>query len=453
MFTDTHAHLFYPNYKDDLPEVIGRAQENGVEYIIVPATDLASAVQAIELAETYSMIYATIGFHPHDTKEWKDEFVEKIEELTKHPKVIGIGEIGLDYYYDFSPKDLQVRAFRAQLDLAARLGLPTIIHSRESDLDILNIVREYNEKNLRAQFHCYSSSKSHARELINLGHMISFTGNITFAKADSIRDVVKSISPENIMLETDSPFMTPKPHRGKRNEPANVRIIAEQLAQIYNMNVEDIGRITSANVHKFYGIGKKADLSYTYKIGKALYVNVTNRCNADCEFCDRKDHAIIAGYNLKMEKFQEPPDSVYIKDIGDPKRYSEIVFCGYGEPTIRWDLVRSVGKYVKENGGTTRMNTNGHGNVINNRDITKELFGVIDTVSISLNSTDPGEYSKIMKLDQKYFYEMIDFSRKAKEAGIHVVLSVVSLEEVDIEKARKFTEDEIGVEFRVRQYF
>ncbi|NLH60822.1 MAG: TatD family hydrolase, partial [Ignavibacteriales bacterium] len=150
MFTDTHAHLFYPNYKDDLPEVIGRAQENGVEYIIVPATDLASAVQAIELAETYSMIYATIGFHPHDTKEWKDEFVEKIEELTKHPKVIGIGEIGLDYYYDFSPKDLQVRAFRAQLDLAARLGLPTIIHSRESDLDILNIVREYNEKNLRA---------------------------------------------------------------------------------------------------------------------------------------------------------------------------------------------------------------------------------------------------------------------------------------------------------------
>jgi len=193
-------------------------------------------------------------------------------------------------------------------------------------------------------------------------------------------------------------------------------------------------------------------LSYTYQIGNSLYINVTNRCNADCVFCDRKGDAVIKGYNLKMSKDEEPPAEKYIEEIGDPTQYNEIVFCGYGEPTIRWDVVKKVAKYVKENGGKTRMNTDGHGNVINKRDITPEMKDLLDTVSISLNSTDPKQYAKLMRVDEKMHAEMLDFAKKAKEYT-HVVMSIVGLSSVDTEKAKEFVTKELGVDFREREYF
>lgn len=196
----------------------------------------------------------------------------------------------------------------------------------------------------------------------------------------------------------------------------------------------------------------KPELHFTYQIGQSLYINVTNRCNADCVFCDRKGEAIINGYSLKMTKSQEPEAEIYIKEIGDPTRFKEIVFCGYGEPTIRWDVVKQVAKYIKDNGGKTRMNTDGHGNFINKRDITPELKDTIDSVSISLNSTDPEQYAKLMRVDSSLHAEMLDFAKKAKNFT-HVVLSVVGLSEVDKEAAKKFVVEEVGVDFREREYF
>jgi TatD DNase family protein len=195
-----------------------------------------------------------------------------------------------------------------------------------------------------------------------------------------------------------------------------------------------------------------AGLTLTYMIGPALYINVTNRCNADCVFCDRKGAAIIDGYSLKMKKDQEPDADTYIREIGDPTRYREIVFCGYGEPTIRWDVVKPIARCVKANGGTTRMNTNGHGNVINHRDITPELQGLIDTVSISLNSTDPQQYAALMKVPVAMHGEMLNFARRAKEFT-RVVLSIVGIPAVDVAAARKLATDQLGVEFREREYF
>jgi len=453
MLIDTHAHLFSPNYKDDLPQVINRAIDAGVEYIIVPATDLVSAAQSIELSEKYPMIYSTVGVHPHDTKEWNESLLPKLKELAKHPKVVAIGEIGLDYFYDFSPKPKQIEAFQSQIELALELHLPVVVHNRESNEDLLEILTMYSDKDLRAQLHCFSGSKQMAKEIIKLGHLISFTGNITFPKLDELRAIAASISVEDLLLETDSPYMTPKPYRGERNEPAYVKLVAEKIAEVSGLTVDDVARITSANVFRLFGVGRKPDVSYTYQIGHSLYINVTNRCNADCIFCDRKGEAIIGGYNLKMEKTEEPPASFYIKEIGDPKKYNEIVFCGYGEPTIRWDVVKSIAKYVKDNGGKTRINTNGHGNVINHRDITPELKGLIDTISISLNTTDSKEYARIMKLNESFFYEMIDFAKKSKGNAENVVLSAVTLDEVDIEKAQKFAEEDLGVSFRRREYF
>lgn len=452
MFVDTHAHLFYPNFNGEIDAVIGRAIDAGVDFMLVPATDLASSAQAVELAQKYECIYAAVGIHPHDTKEWDDSLLKDLEQLAKEKKVVAIGEIGLDYYYDFSPKDKQLRAFEAQLDLALQLKLPTIIHNRESNDDIMNFARSYKDKGMRSQYHCFAGSVEDARELIEMHHFLSFPGNITFKKADSLRNVLKRISLENLLLETDSPFMTPVPHRGKRNEPAYITLVAETIAQVHNLKVSDVARTTSYNAYRLFGIGSKPKLSFTYQIGESLYINVTNRCNADCVFCDRKGEAVIDGYNLKMTKSEEPDADIYISEIGDPKKYKEIVFCGYGEPTIRWDVVKQIAKYVKDNGGRTRMNTDGHGNFINKRDITPELNGLIDTVSISLNSVNPKQYAELMRVDEKMHAEMLDFAKKAKNYT-HVVLSIVGLSSVDSEAAKKFVTEEVGVDFREREYF
>ncbi len=452
MFTDTHTHLFYPNFDGEVDKVIERAVQSGVDYMIVPGTDLATSLQAVELAEKYNNIYASVGVHPHDSKDWNDSLIEKLEELAKNKKVVAIGEIGLDYYYDFSPREIQIKAFESQIQLALKLNLPIIAHNREANEDIMNIARKYKDSGLRAQYHCFAGSIADARELVEMHHYISFPGIVTFKNAESVRKVLSRVAIENLLLETDSPFMTPVPHRGERNEPAYIKLIAEKIAEVHHLTTEDVGKATSYNAHKLFGIGEKPKLSFTYKIGEALYINVTNRCNADCVFCDRKGEAVINGYNLKMPKSEEPEAEVYIKEIGDPKKYKEIVFCGYGEPTIRWDVVKQVAKYIKEFGGNTRMNTDGHGNFINKRDITSELKGLIDTISISLNSTDPVQYGKLMRVDPSMHGEMLEFARKAKNYT-HVVLSIVGLSEVDSESAKIFVADEVGVDFREREYF
>jgi len=452
MYIDSHAHLFFPNYNGDLDEVLNNARASGVDYIIIPGTDLASSVQAAALAEKYDFIYAAAGIHPHDTKEWNDSLIDNIREIASHKKVIAIGEIGLDYYYDFSPKEIQIKAFRKQLDLAVELELPVIIHNREADDDVMEIIRSYQGTGLRAQFHCFAGNLSDAKELIGMHHYLSFTGNITFPKADNLRNILKQIQIDNLLLETDSPFMTPVPHRGKRNEPSYINLVASKIAEVQNISTEMVAKATSLNAFKLFGIGAKPKTSYTYKLYDSLYINITNRCNADCVFCDRKGEAMIKGYNLKMSKSEEPAADIYINEIGDPKQYNEIVFCGYGEPTIRWEIVKEIARYVKENGGKTRMNTDGHGNVINKRDITPELKGLIDSISISLNSYDAEQYGQIMRVDPALFNEMLDFARKAKQFS-EVTMTVVGFDEIDTEKAKQFVEKELGVAYRLRPYF
>jgi TatD DNase family protein len=452
MFIDTHAHLFYPNFQSEADQIIERAKQNGVDYIIVPGTDIITSTQAVELADKYDCVYAAIGVHPHDSKDWNDSNILKLEELSKNKKVVAIGEIGLDYFYDFSPRATQIIAFEAQIELALKLKLPIIVHNREANEDIMQFAHKYKDSGLRAQYHCFAGSIADARELVEMHHYISFPGIVTFKNAESVRNVLSRVTIENLLLETDCPFMTPVPHRGQRNEPAYIKLIAEKIAEVHHLSLKDVGRTTSYNTFKLFGIGMKPKLSFTYPIGQSLYVNVTNRCNADCIFCDRKGEAIINGYNLKMSKSEEPESEVYIKEIGDPKKFKEIVFCGYGEPTIRWDVVKQIAQYVKDNGGITRMNTDGHGNFINKKDITSELKGLIDSISISLNSVDALQYAKLMRVDPSLHKEMLDFAKKAKNYT-HVVLSIVGLNEVDSEAAKKFVTEDIGVDFREREYF
>jgi TatD DNase family protein len=453
MYIDSHAHLFLPNFEGEVGEIISRAKESGVDYIIVPATNLEDAKQVLELTKKYDSIYGAVGVHPHETKDWNESYFLQVEELASNDKIVAIGEIGLDYHYDYSPPEKQIEAFKSQLDLALKLNLPVIIHNRESDDDMMKIIRSYCGSGLKAQFHCFDSTLDIARELISMNYFISFTGNITFKNAEGLTNVLQNLRLDHVLLETDSPFMTPVPNRGKRNEPANLIYIAEKIAETHKMTVNDVSRITNYNVFKLFGIGSEPNTTYTYKLGDSLYLNITNRCNANCTFCRRKDDAFIRGFNLKMSKAEEPDAEAYIKEIGDPKQFKEIIFCGYGEPTIRWDLVKQVAKYVKDNGGNTRLNTNGHCNYINKRNIAPEFKGLIDVVSISLNTADPRQYSVMMGVETRLFNEMITFAKSVKQFVNKVIMSIVSVSDVEVEKARKVTEEKIGAEFRVRHYF
>ncbi len=185
MFVDTHAHIFLPNFEGEVDSIIKNAVDSGVDYIIVPATDIETSKQVVELTKKYEMVYGAVGVHPHDSKEWSNDWINQIEGLAKNEKIVAIGEIGLDYYYDFSPKEKQIEAFRAQIELALRLDLPVVIHNRESDKDMLDIIHSYNGSGLKAQFHCFNGSLDDSRELIKKHHLISFTGNITFKKLTS----------------------------------------------------------------------------------------------------------------------------------------------------------------------------------------------------------------------------------------------------------------------------
>ena len=472
---DTHSHLNHEKFAN-IEEILERARASEVEYVIVPGWDLASSEKAIELAEKFENVFAAVGFHPHDASKADEQSLKKIVEFASHKKVVAIGEIGLDYHYNLSPPEVQRRIFEEQIEIAKSVKLPVSIHNRESDSDLMEILErqaladwtlpkrfDYQiNPQPRGALHSFNSKYEIARRAIELGFYLGISGMVTFPRTGStigkknaeseLQKVVKLIQPEHFLLETDAPYLAPVPHRGETNEPAYVSFIAEKIAGLQHLNIEDIRRITSYNSYKLFAVGKKPEAKIAYQIRDSLYLNPTLRCDSDCIFCDRKGEAMVKGHNLHIEK--EPSAEELIKEIGDPKKFKEIVFCGYGEPTIRLEVMKQVARYVKDNGGRTRLDTDGHGNAINHRNILPELRGLIDAVSISLNSTDPAEYQRLMGTPNgKQWDSMLEFAKEAKDFIPEVYMSVVGVDGVDIESAKEFIENEIGAKFRYRPLF
>lgn len=246
MLIDTHAHLQLNHFDDDREAVIQRALEAGVEKIIVVSTDLASSRQSVVLAEKHAGVYAAVGFHPTDCGAATGDDFAEIARLAQHPKVVAIGEIGLDFYWKNVPAEIQQRAFVRQLCLAQEIGKPVIIHNREAGEAILQTLRENAIRKLQGVFHCFSEDVAYARHVLDLGCHISFTGNLTYKKS-TLPEVAACVQLERLLLETDCPFMTPAPHRGKRNEPAFTVHIAEKLAEITQASFDDVCQRTTQN--------------------------------------------------------------------------------------------------------------------------------------------------------------------------------------------------------------
>lgn len=258
MFIDTHAHLNYPDIVKDIDEVLARAQDSGVEAIIVPATSYKTSLDIVELAQKHTILYAAVGIHPTELKDFDDLHIEGIEELAKDSKVKAIGETGLDYYWEPYNKDLEIKVLTEQLRIAKRNSLPVILHNRNSTEDLMSIVKkEYENDKLKGQFHSFSAGLAEAKECIKLGFYISFTGNITYKPNESTYtayEIVKNTPAEHLLLETDTPYLPPVPYRGKQNEPSYIKHTAQKIAKLKEMSLEELGRITTENAKRLFGI-------------------------------------------------------------------------------------------------------------------------------------------------------------------------------------------------------
>ena len=257
MLIDSHAHIQGKEYAGEVEAVIARAREAGVGKIIAVggAGDMSSNTEAVALAKTFPDIYATVGMHPHDAKDVGADKLKKLKDLAAaEPKVVAVGETGLDYYYNHSPREVQRRVFGQFIHLARETGLPIVVHERDAAQDVADLLRTEGAGKLRGVIHCFTGNYEAARAYLDLGFYISFTGIITFKNADALRDVVRNVPLERMLVETDSPYLTPVPHRGKRNEPAYVRYVAETVARIKGLSLEEVARVTTQNVRELFGV-------------------------------------------------------------------------------------------------------------------------------------------------------------------------------------------------------
>jgi TatD DNase family protein len=472
----------------DREEVIQRARDSGIEAMITIGSDLEGNIGGLELSGKYDFIYSSVGFHPHDAKDFSEEIFSQIKEWTKEykifgnppippfphsggfaeakekggkggfdknvskveliPKVVAIGEIGLDYHYDNSPREIQREVFMKQLIFAKEINLPVVIHSREAKKDTLDIVRESGVR--KGVFHCFSGDMDMAEKAMGMGFYISIAGPVTFRNAKKLKEVAEAIPDDYLLIETDAPYLTPEPLRGNRNEPSYIIHTAKAVAELRGVTPEDISRITTLNAKRLFRIGQvQAEGEIAYRIRDSLYLNITNRCTNKCSFCIRFHSDYVKGHNLRLAS--EPTEEELKKAIGDPEQYQEIVFCGYGEPMLRLDLIKSLAAWIKQHKGRVRINTNGHGNLIHGRNILPELQGLIDSISISLDAHDEETYDVICKpVFKNAFHGIIEFIKEARKFIPDVQITVVELNGVDMEKCREIAGD-LGVELRLRK--
>ena len=257
MFIDTHAHLDHELFDGDRESMIRRALDDGVERIITIGTDMESCDRAIKLSESYEQVYAVVGPHPTDGIKFEESMVNAFREMASHEKVVAIGEIGLDYYWKDTPADIQHEVFRKMIRLACELDLPIVIHNREADSDLIRILREEKEmnalENLRGIMHCFSGDEAMLQSSLEMNFYISFAGNVTYKKS-ALPELVPKVPHNRLLIETDSPYLTPVPFRGKRNEPAYVKYTAKKISEILNIDHETLGRQTSINACKIFDI-------------------------------------------------------------------------------------------------------------------------------------------------------------------------------------------------------
>lgn len=453
MLIDTHAHLDMEQFAHDLDEVLDRASGSGVRYIITIGSNLSSSRKAAELAGRREALYFAPGFHPHDVKDVAEGDYETLKALALTPKAVAVGETGLDYHYDLSPRRAQREHFARHIRLAREVGRPLIVHSREAEADTMDILRAEGADAAGGTLHCFSGGYEMARKALDMGLYLSVGGSLTFKKSDALRDVIRKVPIEKLLLETDCPYLAPQPVRGKRNEPGYIGHVAGTLAAVKGLSLDDVERITSFNAMTLFRIGELPDEGkIAYPIRDSLYLNITNQCTNACLFCVRYTTDFVKGHNLRLAR--DPSVAEIKAAMAGFEKYREVVFCGYGEPFMRLDALKEVAAHVKARGVRVRVNTNGQALIIHGRDILPEISGLVDSLSVSLNFPDPGQYVDFCRpgVGEKAYESLKEFVVSAKKYVPEVVVTVLDMPGVDIVACRKVADEELGVPLRVREY-
>ncbi|KKM12878.1 hydrolase TatD [Clostridiales bacterium PH28_bin88] len=252
MLIDTHAHLNDKEFTRDLAEVLSRAAENGIDYIINVGYDLPASRRSVTLAEEHTSIFAAVGIHPHDAKQATGRTYDTLRDLARHEKVVAVGEMGLDYYRDLSPRPKQQEVFRAQIALARELGLPIIVHDRDAHGDTVAVLKEEKAGEVGGVLHCFSGSWEMARKCLDMGFYISLAGPVTYKNANRPAEIARLAPLDHLLIETDAPYLSPEPNRGKRNEPAYVRHVAQKISEVRKIPLEELAAATSANARRLF---------------------------------------------------------------------------------------------------------------------------------------------------------------------------------------------------------
>ena len=450
---DTHAHIDGRDFLSDFDDMLSRARDAGLTRILTVGADLESSIAAAALAAEHEHIFAAVGIHPHDAARVTEKCYDVVRDLALgNRKVVAIGEIGLDFYRDRSPRDVQEQVFRRFIRLARELSLPVIIHDRDAHDRVMAILREEQAAEVGGVLHCFSGNLEMARQCVEMGFFLSIPGTVTYANNEPLREVVRGIRIEHLLLETDCPYLTPVPFRGKRNEPAHIRLTAEKVAELKGLTLEDVGRITSLNAGRLFGLDLgNQNARIAYRIRNSLYLNITNRCSNRCSFCAKFEDFTVKGHLLRLD--HEPDAREVLAAVGDSTGYDEVVFCGYGEPLLRLDLIREVAAELKKKGCRIRINTDGQANLVHGRNILPELAGLVDSISVSLNAADAETYDHLCNtpFGRDGFQGVCGFLRDAPRYIPDVTASAVTVPGLDVEAVRRLAES-LGVKFREREY-
>jgi TatD DNase family protein len=450
---DTHAHLDMPEFAGDLPAVLDRAREAGIIHVVSISIDLASLRRNLAIAAVHpGFVSTTAGVHPHDAAKLTDTDREQLARLAADPRVVAIGEAGLDYYRDRAPRARQRELFAWHIALAREVGKPLVVHSRDAADDTFALLEMERAGEIGGVLHCFSGTREDAARALDLGFLISIAGPLTYPKS-RLPEVARSIPIERMLVETDAPYLAPQSHRGRRNEPAFVAETADTLARVKGLAERDVRRITTRNACALLRLPcPPAAPGIAYPIRRSLYLNVTNRCTNRCSFCTRESNPIVKGHDLSLER--EPTAPEILAAAGDVSAYDEVVFCGFGEPLLRWDVVREVARGLKARGARIRINTNGQARLFSGRDILPEMAGIVDALSVSLNAADAADYARICRPEAGLpAYEAVKrFISDARSFVPSVTASVVALPGLDVEACRRIAEEELGASFRVRPY-
>lgn len=475
---DSHCHLEMKEFDRDFDGVIKRMAEAGVTHAVsIGSIAIGERIErTLSITGSYDFIYATLGVHPKSPYESLDAveslFVRYYEKLGK--KIVAVGETGLDYFIPEANtsemaeiKEKQKELFRFQLEISQRFKLPVIVHVRDAYEDAIAILREFAG---RLSFsggviHCFSSADpAVAYEFLKMGFFISFSGNVTYKKNDGLRAVAKEIPAEKILLETDSPFLAPQQFRGGRNEPSYVKLTAEAVANAKGIEIGKFSELTVQNTVNLFSLEGVSGFypGVAYKIRNSVYLNLTNKCTNRCVFCPkiRGGGFNVRGYNLELKS--EPSAEEAFISILRYNDFNEIVFCGLGEPTLRLETLKAIAGRIKAEAGVgkipggikVRLDTDGLASAVHKRNVAKELKGLIDSVSISVNAHSGAFYDDIckpqIKTSDEPYLSVLDFARECKKYIPDVTLTAVGVPGLDAESVENFAKS-IGAYFKLRK--